>query len=105
MVRGEVGIGPARGAIEIHLRIADRSEDERAVYTGWGDGPGSKLTLEASFQLTDATAGGTHVDWSGEAAIDGSVASIASNLFQPLSGRNFDHLKQSLETDSSQPNA
>lgn len=96
-VRGDVGIGPVRGAIEIHFQISDRRENERAVYRGWGSGLGSRLTLEASFRLADGQLGGTHVEWVGAADIDGQVASLASNLFQPLSERNFQHLKRSLD--------
>lgn len=100
LVRGDVGLGPLRGSMEIHLRITERHDNQEAVYTGWGSGLGSKLKLEASFRLAPRGDVGTHVDWSGEADIDGPVGPIASNLFQPLSRRNFDHLKQSLESDS-----
>jgi carbon monoxide dehydrogenase subunit G len=86
--------------MEIHIRIVERHQNERAVYTGWGNGLGSNLTLEAGFGLTErADGGGTHVDWYGEANIDGPVAPLASSLFHPLSQRNFDHLQHALETD------
>ena|SRR5579884_2394194 len=104
VVHGEVGFGPLHGHIEIHVRIVERDADRRAVYRGWGEGLGSKLDLEASFQLTDtATNGGTHVEWVGEADIRGPMAGIASGPFQPLSRRNFDHLQRALDADLVHP--
>lgn len=97
VVKGDVGFGPLHGSIEIHIQIAERDQDARAVYRGWGSGVGSQLTLEAAFDLSDAQAGGTTVVWSGSAAIDGPMSSVADTLFRPLSRRNFEHLQQELE--------
>jgi carbon monoxide dehydrogenase subunit G len=85
------------GTIEIHLQIVERKEQSRAVYHGWGTGPGSHLTLDAAFDVSDAQGGGTDVVWSGSAAIEGPVASVADTLFRPLSSRNFEHLQRELD--------
>lgn len=100
VIHGDVGIGPAHGAMEVHVRITESQPDQRAAYTGWGSGLGSTVSLEASFQLSDASGGGTHVEWTGEADLEGPVVSIASNIFQPLSKRNFEHLQHALDAEA-----
>jgi carbon monoxide dehydrogenase subunit G len=95
-VHGDVGIGPWRGPIEIHLRIAGRQTNERATYRGWGQGLGSRLSLQASFHLQDTQSRGTRVEWSAEATIDGPVGTLANGLFHPLAESNFEHLKLAL---------
>jgi carbon monoxide dehydrogenase subunit G len=95
VVKGDVGFGPLRGAIEIHVRLAERQASQRATYHGWGEGLGSRLTLHASFELTDAEGGGTQVEWTGSADIQGPMGP-AANAFHPLSRHNFDHLQRQL---------
>lgn len=99
VVQGDVGIGPLRGNMEIHVRIVEREQDRRAVYAGSGTGLGSSLTLRASFELAPGDNGGTHVDWAGDAEISGPLGPVASGVFQPLSRRNFEHLMRSLDTE------
>jgi carbon monoxide dehydrogenase subunit G len=103
VVKGEVGFGPLRGAIEIHVRVADRKDRERAAYTGWGEGLGSRLTLKASFELSDNADGGTHVAWEGQADITGPVGPVADTAFHPLSRHNFEHLRHALDDDHLSP--
>lgn len=94
----QVGLGPVSEPVEIHFTIAQRQEGQSAVYRGEGEGLGSHLNLDASFQLSDRQGQpGTHVEWSGEADIDGPLGSMADGALQDVVQQDIQNMLKSLD--------
>jgi uncharacterized protein len=97
-----VGVGPMRGTIATRLDMVEREPGQRAVYKGQGKGLGSVVDLTAGFSLRDADSGGTAVDWSGDANVQGRLASMAGGMLEPLARKNIERFIESVRVSLEQ---
>ncbi len=95
-VKVNVGISYIKGAADVKMELAEAQRPQRAQYKGRGSMAGGNVTVIAGFDLTPV-AGGTKVNWQGEAQIFGSLASVAGGLLEPLGKKQVQKLIDGLQ--------
>jgi uncharacterized protein len=91
-VKVKVGISHIRGTAEVKMELAEAGPPSRAVYKGLGSVAGGGATMTAGFDLEEDVAGGTKVNWTGEAQIFGKLIAMAGGLLEPLAKKNVERL-------------
>jgi carbon monoxide dehydrogenase subunit G len=93
----DLGGGEYRGRISLRLpgivgtyqtvvRLVDAEPPSRGVLKGEVTGSLGSITGEASFRLSDAAAGGTTVDYEGQATLGGPLARLDGRFVEGLAG-------------------
>ena len=95
-VKVNVGISYIKGTADVKMELAQADRPKRAQYKGQGSMAGGNVSLTAGFDLS-AIAGGTKVDWQGEAQIFGRLMSVAGGLLEPLGKKQVQKLIDGLQ--------
>ncbi len=96
--RSDVAVGPVHETVNVHVQILQREAGRGATYHGEGEGLGSHLKLDASFELADRSGGaGTHVEWSGEATVDGPLGALADGALDGVVQQDIQGMLQSMD--------
>ncbi len=90
-VKVNLAVGAIHGSVELKMELAEAVRPTRAQYKGMGNAVGSRIVINAGFDLSPV-AEGTRVAWKGEAGISGKLASMAGGMLEPLSKKNLQKL-------------
>lgn len=85
----KVGVGKIRGTGTINLKLTQCRPPVHASYLGKGKVMGSVFNLLAEFELADAGAGETRVQWSGELIMFGKLVSLAGGMIKPIANKDI----------------
>ncbi len=92
-----IGIAMIKGRYEGRVKISDRNEPNSYKMLVEGSGPQGQVSGEGTIQLEEQD-GGTHVVWSGDANVRGTLARVGSRVMQPAArmivGQFFTCLEQ-----------
>lgn len=88
-VKVRVGVGKIRGTGTINLELKQCRPPDHASYLGKGKVMGSVFNLLAEFELADAGAGETRVQWSGELIMFGKLVSMAGGMIKPIANKDI----------------
>ena len=88
-VKIKVGVGKIRGTGTINLELTQCRPPDHASYLGKGKVMGSVFNLVAEFELADAGAGETRVQWSGELIMFGKLVSMAGGMIRPIANKDI----------------
>ncbi|MBE3560687.1 MAG: carbon monoxide dehydrogenase subunit G [Ktedonobacteraceae bacterium] len=99
-----VKVGPVNAKFTVDLTRPEMHEPDLMVIQGRGKAPGSAVELSGKMNLTAVDASHTRMDWSAQATISGTIASVGARLIsgtvEKLASQFFDCLKQKLEAGS-----
>ena len=94
-VKIPLGLGGLK--MKIDMDKVEEREPEFARLKIKGQGVGAMLSMETSFELSDATAGGTAMAWSADVKIAGPVGSMGQRVLQPIVNQQVSHVLAALE--------
>lgn len=97
----KVGIGFISARFVVNMEMAGLVPPDRASIKAHGQAPGSAVDAIATMTLSDATAGGTRLDWDADVNIAGTLASVGARLIEGTANKmiaqTFDCIRTSLE--------
>jgi uncharacterized protein len=97
----KVGIGFINARFVSQMEIADQAPPDRAVIKAHGQAPGSAVDATAQMTLSGPPEGPTHMDWSADVALSGTMASLGARLIEgtanKMIGQTFDCMRSKLE--------
>jgi len=94
-VKIPLGLGGLK--MKIDMDKVEEREPEFARLKIKGQGVGAMLSMETSFELSDAAAGGTAMAWSADVKIAGPVGSMGQRVLQPIVNQQVSHVLAALE--------
>jgi carbon monoxide dehydrogenase subunit G len=77
-----IGIAMIKGRYEGRVKISDKNEPASYKMLVEGTGPQGQLSGDGTIELEERD-GGTHVVWSGDANVRGTLARVGSRVMQP----------------------
>ncbi len=96
-----VGVGFIKGTFAFDAAMADLNAPSHAVITGRGGGLGSAVDVRSTVDLTDGDGGTTHLDWTADVVISGTIASVGARVLsttvEKKTGELFECFKAQLE--------
>jgi molybdenum cofactor cytidylyltransferase len=96
-----VGLGSVKATFASDVEWLDLDEPRRARMKVHGTAPGSAVDATSEMQLSDASMGGTRLEWSADVFVVGTIASIAARLMggvaQRLTDAFFDAIRLKIE--------
>lgn len=100
--RVALGLGSVNVNFAMDVEFLDLDEPNRAKLKAHGKAPGSAADVVSEMTLIESPEGYTELQWSTEAYIMGTIASLAArfapSITKKLSEEFFDCVKQKLET-------
>ena len=81
-VKVPLGLGGLRMSIDFEK--TEEREPEFAKLHAKGNGVGAIMNMDTSFNLSEATGGGTNMQWEADVHILGPVASMGQRVLQPI---------------------
>ena len=100
--RVALGLGSVNVNFAMDVEFLDLDEPNRAKLKAHGKAPGSAADVVSEMTLIESPDGYTELQWSTEAYIMGTIASLAArfapSITKKLSEEFFDCVKQKLET-------
>jgi carbon monoxide dehydrogenase subunit G len=93
-VKIPLGLGGLK--MKIDMTKTDERPPEFARLKIKGTGVGAMLSMETSFELSDA-AGGTSMLWTAEVKLAGPVGSMGQRVLQPIVNQQVQHVLKALE--------
>ena len=96
-----VGIAAIKATFALDVRLLDLEEPHRATAKAHGVAPASAVDITGVMELSDAGNNATHMQWSADVIVSGTLASLGSRLMQStaqkLTAQFFECFKESLE--------
>jgi 2-furoyl-CoA dehydrogenase large subunit len=101
-VKAKVGISYIKGSMVMKLQILDKEPPLKAKVVGRGAGLASVVDMTTHFSLEEAGEGETKINWSGEVAVGGKLASFGGGgLLERVAKKNLekfvDGIKKGIE--------
>lgn len=96
-LRVKVGIGRIRGTASTELILDEAVAPVRARYIGQGKVMQGAYQMISSFELEDASAGGTLIKWQGETQLVGKILSLAGGGLKGYAEKEINRLISSLQ--------
>ncbi len=97
----KVGIGFISARFVVDMEFAEREAPDRAVIKARGKAPGSAVDATATMTLSDATDGGTVMNWDADVLIGGTLASVGARMIEgtanKMIGQTFTCIREKLE--------
>jgi uncharacterized protein len=94
-VKIPLGLGGLRMSMDME-KVEER-EPEFARLAIKGNGVGAILSMNTSFNLSDADGGGTKMDWEADVRIAGPVGSMGQRVLQPIVNQQVQHVLTGLD--------
>jgi uncharacterized protein len=94
-VKVPLGLGGLKMKVDME-KVSER-EPEFAQLAVKGHGVGAILSMETSFNLSEAPEGGTTMAWSAEVKIAGPVGSMGQRVLQPIINQQVQHVLGALD--------
>jgi uncharacterized protein len=96
-----IGFGAVKATFDTDVEFVEKREGEYARIKASGKAPGSNVDASAELNLSDASEGGTTLNWDADVTIAGAIASVAmrllGNVTQKLSAQFFEKAKAKIE--------
>ena len=97
-----VGFGSVSTEFRTDVEFLELVEPDSAKIKAHGNAPGSAVDVIAVMELSDGPDDGTHLKWTADITVVGTIASLASRLMGPvtkkMTGIFFDCVKEKIET-------
>jgi carbon monoxide dehydrogenase subunit G len=81
--RMKIGVAAIRGTYQGRVKIVDKVEPTSYRMVVEGKGPAGQISGDAVMSLADDDAGGTRVNWTGNANVRGTLARVGGRVMQP----------------------
>jgi len=94
-VKIPLGLGGLKMKVDME-KVSERAP-EFAQLAVKGHGVGAILSMETSFNLSEAPDGGTTMAWSAEVKIAGPVGSMGQRVLQPIVNQQVQHVLGALD--------
>jgi carbon monoxide dehydrogenase subunit G len=94
-VKIPLGLGGLK--MKIDMTKTEERPPEFAKLKIKGTGVGAMLSMETSFELSDAPDGGTSMAWAADVKLAGPVGSMGQRVLQPIVNQQVQHVLQALE--------
>jgi 2-furoyl-CoA dehydrogenase large subunit len=98
IVKVKVGIGKVRGIATTEMTLSESEAPVRAQYVGTGNVMGGAYEMTVAFDLSDASSGGTSIDWQGTTQIHGKILSIAGGGLRGYAEKEINNVIDSLQS-------
>ena len=90
-VKAKVGVSYIKGSMVMKLQILDKEPPVSAKVVGKGSGMASVVDMTTHFNLEEVGAGETKINWSGEVAVGGKLASFGGGgLLERVAKKNLE---------------
>ena len=96
-LRVKVGIGRIRGTASTELILDEAVAPKKARYIGQGKVMQGAYQMISSFELEDATGGGTLIKWQGETQLVGKILALAGGGLKGYAEKEINRLIDSLQ--------
>jgi carbon monoxide dehydrogenase subunit G len=96
-VKIPLGLGGLR--MKIDMEKTDERELEFAKLNIKGSGVGAMLSMQTSFELSDAAGGGTEMHWAADVRLAGSVGAMGQRVLQPIVNQQVKHVLNALDRE------
>jgi len=94
----KIPLGLGGLTMQIDMTKTEEREPEFAKLRIKGKGVGAMLSMETSFELSEA-AGGTAMAWAAEVKIAGPVGSMGQRVLQPIVNQQVQHVLSALDRE------
>jgi carbon monoxide dehydrogenase subunit G len=94
-VKIPLGLGGLK--MKIDMTKTEERPPEFARLKIKGTGVGAMLSMETSFELSDAPDGGTSMAWAADVKLAGPVGSMGQRVLQPIVNQQVQHVLKALE--------
>ena len=103
-LKAKVGVSFVKGMMDVKMSVVERRPPVFARMKAKGNGLGSSVELENTFNIDDSPGGkGTTVKWSADAKIAGLMASVGSRLIEAAAQKYVAEIVWSLKEKLSTP--
>ena len=96
-VKIPLGLGGLK--MKIDMEKVEESAPEHAALSIKGKGVGAMLSMQTSFDLSDADGTGTLMKWAADVKIAGPVGSMGQRVIQPIVNQQVSHVLAALERE------
>jgi carbon monoxide dehydrogenase subunit G len=96
-VKIPLGLGGLK--MRIDMNKTEERELEFAQLDIKGSGVGAMLSMQTSFELSDATDGATAMKWAAEVRIAGPVGAMGQRVLQPIVNQQVKHVLNALDRE------
>ena len=97
-----VGVGPVKAKFTLDVTRPEKHEPDLMVVQARGKAPGSTDDLSGRMKLSAVDPQHTHMDWTAQVTVSGTIASVGARLLQSteekLTREFFDCLKAKLQS-------
>jgi len=94
-VKIPLGLGGLK--MKVDMEKLDERELEHAAMQIKGQGVGAMMNMKTTFDLSDASGGGTLMKWAAEVKIAGPVGSMGQRVLQPIVNQQVQHVLGALD--------
>jgi uncharacterized protein len=94
-VKIPLGLGGLK--MKVDMEKTEEREPEFASMHIKGQGVGAMMNMQTTFELSEATGGGTHMKWTADVKIAGPVGSMGQRVLQPIVNQQVQHVLGSLD--------
>lgn len=96
-----IGLGNMRAIFSLDVEWVDLVAPESARVKVHGTAPGSAVDASGEMRLSNGGEGATHLDWSGDVVVVGTIASLTARLMgiaaKKIIGQFFNCIKKEVE--------
>jgi carbon monoxide dehydrogenase subunit G len=96
-VKIPLGLGGLK--MKVDMEKTEERELEFAKLNIKGSGVGAMMSMQTSFELSDADSGGTSMQWSADVKIAGPVGSMGQRVLQPIVNQQVQHVLRALDRE------
>ena len=96
-VKIPLGLGGLK--MKVDMEKTEERAPEMAVMQIKGKGVGAMMSMQTSFDLSDADGAGTLMKWAADVKIAGPVGSMGQRVIQPIVNQQVSHVLAALERE------
>jgi carbon monoxide dehydrogenase subunit G len=96
-VKIPLGLGGLK--MKIDMTKTEERPPEFAKLKIKGTGVGAMLSMETSFELSDAPEGGTSMNWAADVKLAGPVGSMGQRVLQPIVNQQVENVLSALDRE------
>ena len=93
----KIPLGLGGLAMKMNFEKLEERPPEFAKLASKGTGVGAMMSMETSFDLSEASAGRTHMKWMADVKIAGPVGSMGQRVLQPIVNQQVQNVLDALE--------
>jgi carbon monoxide dehydrogenase subunit G len=96
-VKIPLGLGGLK--MKVDMEKVEERAPEHASLSIKGKGVGAMMSMQTSFDLSDADGAGTLMKWAADVKIAGPVGSMGQRVIQPIVNQQVSHVLAALERE------